>query len=248
MNNWVLKSSSIFRRMFRASRLDRTLFREVKIDASASWQAVIVVFLAGLGTGTGIGLGGFFKMAGTLSPVALLIGLFIELFLWLIWSFFAWLIGTKVLQGKRSGTTFRELLRAAGFAVSPGVLGIFVFIPTIGGVILGAVILWVLCALIVALQQVLNFSPGRAIAAWAASCIALPVALIAIVVIWVNSERLFSGNWPFTDSFDSRLNTIVQPFRFSIASWELVNIPAKITKIKISIIIQLFMLISFVCG
>lgn len=230
MNNLVSKSGSIFVRIYRASRFDPALFREVKGDATAGWQAVIVVALAGLGTGIGIGLGGFFKMAGTLSPLALLFGLLMGLFLWLIWSLCAWLIGTKMLRGSGTGATFRELLRATGFAVSPGVLGIFVFIPIIGGVILFAVILWVFAALIVSLRQVLDVSPGRAAATWAAGCTAVVVVLVAGVTIPVTSERLFGGNWPFTDNFNSKLNSIVQPYRFSIASWELFNAPQQITK------------------
>ncbi|MDO8577752.1 MAG: Yip1 family protein [Dehalococcoidales bacterium] len=230
MRNWFLNWRLLGKRMYRAARLDPALFREVKGDAAADRQALAVVTLAGLGTGIGIGLGGFFKMAGTLSPLGLSIGLLLSLFLWLIWSWCAWFIGTKMQRpGKKA--TFRELLRATGFAVSPGILGIFVFIPVIGGLILLAATLWVFAAFIMALKQVLDVSPGRAAATWAAGCSVAVVLLIATVAISVTSTRLFSGNWHLTDNFNSKLNSIVQPYRFSIASWELDNAPAKITKI-----------------
>ena len=217
--------------MYRASRLHPAFFREVKGDAAADRQALAVVTLAGLGTGIGIGLGGFFKMAGTLSPLGLSIGLLLSLFLWLTWSWCAWFIGTKMQRpGKKA--TFRELLRATGFAVSPGILGIFVFIPVIGGLILLAATLWVFASLIMALKQVLNVSPGRAALTWTASCSAFVFVLITAIVISVPTARMLGGNWPFTNNVDGELNSIVQPYRFSIAWWELFNAPAKITKMK----------------
>ncbi len=203
--------------------LDISLFREVKDDKSTGWQAVIVVALAGLATWIGIGLAGFFKMAGSLSPIVLLVGLISSILLWLSWSLGAWLIGTKVIKHDRTATTFRELLRATGFAVSPGILGIFVFIPVIGWAILLAATLWVFVALTVALKAAVNGGLGRAAVTWAAGCAAVVMVLIATIEISVLSGPFLSSG--FTGGFDRRLNSVVQPYRFSIASWELQNLP-----------------------
>jgi hypothetical protein len=235
MKNPFLDWRGICTRMYRASRLDSALFREVKRDTAAAWQAVVAVALAGLCSGIGFGLAGFFKMAGSLSLLGLFIGMLGAFFLWLVWSFCAWLIGTKMLRGSGAKATFRELLRTMGFAVSPAVLGIFVFVPLIGGVILLVAILWVLVALLLALKQSLDVNPGRAAATWAAAGFAVAVLLIATVSITVTSERLFGGNWPFSSSFDNKLDSIVQPYRFSIAAWEFDNAPGSITRMFSSI-------------
>ncbi len=215
--------------MVQASTLHAAAFREVKEDPAAGWQAFVVVALAGLATGTGIGLAGFFRMAGALSLIGLLIGVICSILLWLGWSLGAWLIGTKVLKCRKKSVTLRELLRTTGFAITPGVLGILAFVPVIGWLILTAATLWVFVALAAALKEAIDIGFGRATVTWAAGCVGIILVLIAATLLSVVSSSYFSGD--ASDGFDGKLNTIVQPYRFSIALWELRSIRLDLAKL-----------------
>lgn len=202
--------------------LDAALFREVKDEPLAGRQAFISVFLGGLGIGVGIGLVGFFRMAGALSVFGLLIGIIVSLLLWLLMSFCAWLIGKTAFRAD-SRPKLGEIIRTLGFAASPGIMGIFAFTPLVGGYILAIVIIWVIIACIAALTQGFNTGFGRAAAIWTACSTAGAAALIVIII---GSVKMEGFNWDFKNDFDRRLNYIVAPYRFSIISWELENIPS----------------------
>ena len=70
------------------------------------------------------------------------------------------MIGDRILGGT---ATWGELLRALGFAQSPGWLGILAFLPLLGGLIRFAIAIWVLIAGIIAIRQALDFGTGKAI-------------------------------------------------------------------------------------
>lgn len=223
-----MQSLSLVNRMVRATKLDANLYEEVEADTTASGQAFLIVILASLATGIGIGITGLFKMAGVWSMLGLLISLIGLIIVWLAWSFFAYFIGTKVFKGPETSATMGELLRTIGFSISPGVLGIFVFIPVVGGIIWFGASIWVLIAGVVAVRQALDFTTGRAIA----TCLVSWFACILIVVLAVTplSARLLSGNCALGSSFDNALNSIVEPYRFSIVAWEAAAIPHELTQ------------------
>lgn len=218
-----MQSLSLVKKMIRAVKLDLDLYEEVEADTTATWQASLIVMLASLAIGTGIGIAGLFKMAGAWSVLGLLIILVGSIILWLAWSLFAYFIGTKVLKGPETSATIGELLRTTGFSISPGVLGIFVFIPMAGGVIWLGVSTWVLIAGIVAVRQALDFTTGRAIV----TCLASWFVFILTIALAVTplSDRLLSGSCAFGGSFDNSLNSIVDPYRFSIVVWEVTAVP-----------------------
>jgi len=211
-------SISLVKKIIRATKLDINLYEEVESDTTATWQASLVVVLASLAIGTGIGIAGLFKMAGVWSVFGLLIILTGSIILWISWSLFAYFIGTKILKGSKTSTTIGELLRTTGFSVSPGVLGIFVFIPVVGGIIWLVVSMWVIISGIVAVRQALDFTTGRAIG----TCLASWFACILIVVLAITplSNLLISGSCAVGGRFDTSLNSIVAPYRFSVVVWE----------------------------
>jgi hypothetical protein len=213
-----MQSLSLVKKMIRATKLDINLYEEVEADTTATWQASLIVILASLAMGIGIGIAGLFKMAGVWSVLGLLIILIGSIILWLAWSLFAYFIGTKILKGPKTSATIGELLRTTGFSISPGVLGIFVFIPVAGGVIWLGVSTWVLIAGIVAVRQALDFTTGRAIVTCLTSWFVFTLT-IALAVTPL-SDRLLSGSCAFGGSFDTSLNSIVEPYRFSIVAWE----------------------------
>jgi hypothetical protein len=214
---------SLVKKMARATKLDINLYEEVEADTKAIWQASLIVMLASLALGIGIGIAGLFKMAGVWSMLGLLIILIGSIILWLAWSLLAYFIGTKILKGPETSATIGELLRTIGFSIAPGALGVFVFIPVVGGIIWLVVSMWILIAGIVAVRQALDFTTGRAIM----TCLASWFACILTVALAVTplSDRLLSGSCAVGVSFDNSLNSIVEPYHFSVVAWEATAVP-----------------------
>lgn len=159
-------SGSLINRMVRAAKLDSGLYEEVEADTKANGQALLAVVLASLATGIGTGIAGLFMEEGGLWFVwGLLLGLFSSIIGWLIWSFLTYIIGTKVFKTSQTSANWGELLRAIGFANSPGVLRIFSFIPFIGGLVSFGVSIWSLIAGIIAVRHWTSLPGGPSLPA-----------------------------------------------------------------------------------
>jgi hypothetical protein len=164
----------IINRMIRAAKLDSSLYEEVEKDTTATNQALLVVVIASICAGIGQAIAGVGNMA-----MGLVTGLVTALVGWLIWSFLTYIIGTKVFKGPNTEATYGQLLRCIGFSDTPGVLGIFAFIPALGPVIVFIAAIWSLVAMVIAVRQALDFSTGRAIA----TCIVGFIVLIVIMAV-----------------------------------------------------------------
>ena len=155
-------------RMKGAALLDVHTYEEVEADTTATAQAAAVVALTAIAHGIG---------AATQGAPGIVAGIVAALLGWLVWAGVTYLIGDKLLGGT---ATWGELLRALGFAQSPGVLGVLAILPLVGGVIRLAIAVWVLIAGIIAIRQALDFSTGKAILTavigWLA--LAIPAALL----------------------------------------------------------------------
>jgi hypothetical protein len=146
--------------MIRAALLDIDLYEEVEADVDATTQAFLVVIIASLAGGIGVtlaGLGerGFFY--------TLIIGSTGALISWMIWAAITYLVGTTILRGPETSSSYGELLRTIGFSASPGVLRIFLFVPFLGRLIALLASVWMLITMIIAVRQALDFTTGRAI-------------------------------------------------------------------------------------
>lgn len=159
-----MASKSIVNRMIRAAKLDINLYEEVEADTTANGQAFLAVVLVSLATGIGAGIAGLDILGGIGFLWGLLGGLFASIIGWLAWSFFAYVIGTRLFKGPETSATWGELLRTIGFSNSPGMLRILSFIPVLGGIISFGASIWALIAGVIAVRQALDFSTGRAIA------------------------------------------------------------------------------------
>jgi hypothetical protein len=158
--------ATMLSRMIRALKLDASVFEEVEHDQTAMGQAALVVVLVSL-----IGsFGGLFK-AGVLAMIA---GLIMALVGWIVWSSVTWLVGTMVFGGKAQ---LGEMLRALGFAYTPGVFNI---IPFIGWLIALA---WTIATFIVAVRQALDFTTGKAVATVVISFIAYVVVMVILTIV-----------------------------------------------------------------
>jgi hypothetical protein len=173
-------------RMFRAAKLDVSLYEEVEKDVAATNQALLVVVVASICSGIGSAIGG--QMASGLSGlvVGLVVGAVTALVGWLIWSFITYFIGTRVFKGPQTEATYGQLLRCIGFSDSPLILSILSFIPLVGGLISFVASIWALVAMVIAVRQALDFTTIRAIA----TCI---VGFIVLIVISAAVALLTGG-------------------------------------------------------
>lgn len=155
-------------RMKRAALLDPHVYEEVEADTTATGQAATVVAIVAVAQGLG---------AASLGPSGIIAGTVAALLAWLVWAGVTYVIGDKLLGGT---ATWGELLRTLGFAQTPGVLGLLVFLPVFGGLIRFAILIWVLIAGIIAIRQALDFSTGKAIltAILGWLTLAIPMALL----------------------------------------------------------------------
>lgn len=136
--------------IFRAARLDSSLYEEVEADASALLPAMLVVLIASVAAGIGNIYEAGVQGIGWISLSALL-G-------WFIWSFLTYFIGTKLMPEPQTEADLGQLLRTIGFSSSPGIIRIFGLIPGAGTVLSIISSVWMLVAMIIAVRQALDYS------------------------------------------------------------------------------------------
>jgi hypothetical protein len=162
--------------MIRAARLDPALYDEVKRDPGALLQAVVVVVLSAVATGIGFG-------QGDLGLIAM--GMFFALIGWYLTAYLCWFIGTKFLPEPETDATPSDLLRAIGFANSPGIVRMLAVIPELRIAIIVATTVWMLCATVVAIRQGLSYrSTGRAVGVY----VAIQIILVPLVLLLADPE------------------------------------------------------------
>ena len=137
-------------RMIRAAKLRVDLFQEVEHDTTATKQALLVVIISSLAAGIG--------SLGAIGPSGLLVATIISVIGWGVLSGLAYLIGVSLLKTPHTEATWGELLRAIGFAYTPGILRVFGFIPVIGPIIAFAGTVLVLVAAVIAIRTTLHYT------------------------------------------------------------------------------------------
>jgi len=140
--------NQLFNRMIRAAKLDVNLYEEVEADKSATRQALVVVLIYSICAGIGSGLAMIWDESAGRFFLNLFVGLISALVFWLVWSFITYFIGTRLFKGPETQSNYGELLRTIGFAATPGIFLIFIFIPYIGGFIYFVVWVWMLIAMV----------------------------------------------------------------------------------------------------
>jgi hypothetical protein len=177
----------MFERIIGVFKLDKKTFEGIEADESATTQAAIVVLLVGLLAGIGAAIGaiafnnfapgflsnlqqslgetgmpaGLDTFVPRLSPIGAFINAVVAALLgWLVWSAITYFVGTKLFGGT---ATFKEMLRMLGFAQAPRLLGVFGFIPCLGGLISFAGTIWALVTSFVAIREGLDIDNGKTI-------------------------------------------------------------------------------------
>ena len=148
--------ASLTQRMFRAAKLDVSLYEEVEADPKAMGQAMTVVALASVAAGLGT-----ISQTGMIGLIWGTIGAFAG---WYIWACITYIIGTKLLPEPQTHADHGELLRTLGFAASPGLIRVAGVIPLLGPLVMLASAIWMLVATVIAVRQALDYrSTGRAV-------------------------------------------------------------------------------------
>lgn len=167
--------ASLTERMIRAAKLDPDIYEEVEEDSNAMGQAVAVVVMSSVAAGIG---------ASQFNLMALVLGVIVALAGWYIWAFLTYFIGTRILPEPQTHADLGQMLRTIGFASSPGLIRVFMFLPVLGGFVAVIAWFWMLAAMVVAVRQALDYqSTGRALGVcligWLIQ-IALAVAAVAM--------------------------------------------------------------------
>ena len=146
-------------------KLDAATFEAVEHDAASTGQAALIVIAASAARGLGYLQSGGWPLAAGHALIAL-VG-------WLAAASLLWILGTRVLPGRRTEADLGQLLRTIGFAQAPGVLAALAVVPGLELMDLLVAPLWTLAAMVVAVRQALDYTDTSR---------ALVVCVLALVV------------------------------------------------------------------
>jgi len=145
-------------RLFRAAKIDAGLYDEVAADTKAMFQAMMAVFIYSVASAYGN-----FGRAGV---TGINFGMITTLFGWYVWAFSSYFVGVRLLPGAQVSVDRKAVLRALGFATSPGLIRLLGLIPGMSGAAFLIASVWMIVAASVALKQTLGFeSTSRAVVA-----------------------------------------------------------------------------------
>lgn len=169
-------------RVFRAAFFDGSVFSEIDEQPEHMFRALGMVFFAALAFGAGI-WSVFRHDADTNKMMDLNLVLFVGmstiLMGWVMWTAFAWMLGTKLFGGKAG---YRALLRALGLSYLPVCLWLLINLPA-GGMLIGLVShVWLLMAGVTAIKHTEDFAWWKAIITgtigWVWALVVMPVFLV----------------------------------------------------------------------
>ena len=165
-------------RMVGAATLNAAIYEEVEKDKGATIQALIVVVAVAISAGVGGVLDGEGDWGRGLAYGAIR-----GVVSWAVWALVAWLVGTTILKTQDTEADWGQLARGTGFAQTPGLLNILVFISTWGWLIVLLTFLWQLAGMVIAVRQSLDYtSTLRAIFVIVISLI--PVIIVNAIIFW----------------------------------------------------------------
>jgi hypothetical protein len=164
-----------------AAVLDASMYEGIEADGSATRQALAIVLLTSVAAG--IGAGGW---AGPHWTVLVSFGV-LALVTWIGWAVLILHVGGRYFREPETDVDLSELLRTVGFAASPGLLQAAGIVPFLTVPIFAISWLWMLAAMVVAVQHALDFhSMGRAIVV---CLVALALAFMLAVLLGLSLSR-----------------------------------------------------------
>ena len=93
-----------------------------------------------------------------------------------------------ILNTEATEADWGQLARCTGFAQTPGLLNVFIFIPVVGGLISLGAFVWTFAAMVVGVRQSLDYT-----STWRAFAVIL-IAFIPVVILNVIVYALTGGN------------------------------------------------------
>ena len=160
-------------RMIGAARLSVETFEEVEHDRSATIQALVVVIVVAAFSGIGTYLSGDASLLD-----AVILGAVRGVLGWAVWALVTWIVGATILKGPDTEADWGQLARVTGFAQTPGLLNILIFIPWVGWVIGLAAFLWQFVAMMVGVRQALDYT-----STWRAFFVILISFIVVLIVV-----------------------------------------------------------------
>ena len=166
-------------RMLGAARLDPHTFEDVEHDSGATLQALLVVVIVSVAGG----VGGLLSGEGDIVR-GVIFGVIRGVVSWAVWAGVAMLVGTTILKTPDTRADWGQVARGTGFAQTPGIFSVLVFIPFAGSILSFAIFLWQFMAMLIAIRQTLDYdSLWRAFFVVVISLI--PVLIVNGVIFWI---------------------------------------------------------------
>ena len=174
-------------RMLGAVRLNANTFEDVEADNSATVQAVTVVIIVAIATAIGAVLAIIVSGDGGFGPIdliaAIAFGVIGAVIRWVVWALLAVLVGTTILKTEDTDADWGQVARGTGFAQTPGILNVLVFIPFfVGWIIYAAAAIWQLAAMVISLRQTLDYK-----STWRAFFVVLIAVIPVLIINWLIS-------------------------------------------------------------
>jgi hypothetical protein len=166
-------------RLMGAAMLDAGMYEGIEADRGTNGQAALTVLLSSLAAAFGAGAWAHAR-ALPLIVVAAIAGL-----MWVAWVFMVFHIGTRMLPTAETRVTLGELFRTTGFAAAPGLLQVFAMFPGMAMPVFAGTWLWMLAAMVVAVQHALDYRTlGRALAVCGVALSLCIVLAFVLGVLW----------------------------------------------------------------
>ncbi len=142
-------------RMLGAARLNAETYEDVESDGGATIQALLVVIIVAIASVIGTVLSGGDDINVIVSLAA---GLVLSIASWAIWALVTWMVGVTILKTEQTEADWGQLARGTGFAQTPGLLNVFIFVPYVGGFVWWAARIWTFACMVVAVRQCLDYT------------------------------------------------------------------------------------------
>ncbi len=180
--------SLFLNRLIRAAMLDAGLYAEVSADTKTMFQAMMAVFIYSMASA----YGGF----GRAGVAGINFGMLTTVIGWYIWAFSNYFIGVRLLPEAETKGDRKAVLRAMGFASSPGLIRLLGLIPDLAGVIFLVASIWMIMAAVAAVKQALNYesiyrAAGVCIIGWIISAIFQGLMYISLLSVFGISADQF---------------------------------------------------------
>ncbi|MFH1483255.1 MAG: YIP1 family protein [Chloroflexota bacterium] len=164
-------------RLWRAAKLDVTLYEEVEADSKATRQAMLVVIMGSLATGIGsLTEGGW---------LGLVFGILVGLVGWVVWAWLNYFLGARLFREPQTHADWGQLARTMGFAYTPRLLAVLslIPIPSLLALVFLGVAVWSWVAMVIAVRQALDYkSTTRAVGVTLLGFV-LNVAILVVVQV-----------------------------------------------------------------